>query len=88
MRELVCFSLSEAVPCICDKNNRHHKLSLRVDQLLERLFRSRDRHPSADEHAIDVEQQPEAWLRLREKKNKKGPSAKVWKSENGDFDMP
>lgn len=42
VRKLVCFCLSEAVPCICDKNNWHHKLSLRVNQLLERLFCGRD----------------------------------------------
>lgn len=56
VRELVCFSVSLAVPCVCDKNNRHHKLSLRVHQLLEGPFRRRDWHPSSDEHPIDVEQ--------------------------------
>ena len=65
MRELVCFRLPEAVPCICDKNNWHHKLSLRVNQLLEGLLRSRDWHPPAHQHAINIEQQPEARLWLQ-----------------------
>lgn len=68
VRELVCFSLPEAIPCVRDKNNRHRKLSLRVDQLLKRLFRGGDRHPSSHEHAINVEQQPKARLRLQEGK--------------------
>lgn len=62
VRELVCFCLSEAVPCIRDKNDWHHKSSLIVDQLLNRLFCSRDWHPSPDKHTIDVEQQPKARL--------------------------
>lgn len=64
--ELVRFCLPEAVPCVCDKNNWHHEPSLRVHQLLESLLRCRDRHPPADEHSINVEQQPEARLWLQE----------------------
>lgn len=75
MRELVRFSLPEAIPCVRDKNNRHRKLSLRVDQLLERPFRGGDRHPSSHEHAIDVEQQPEARLRLQEGKDERAGSS-------------
>lgn len=63
--ELVGFCLSEAVPCICDKNHRHHELSPRVDQLLECLPSGRDQQPSAHQDAIDVKEQPETWLRLR-----------------------
>ncbi len=76
--ELVRFCLAKAVPCICDKNNWHQKLSLRVDQLLERLFCSRDWHPSPDKHAINVKQQPEAWLWLQERGTNTGLSAKLW----------
>lgn len=72
VRELVCFCLPEAIPRVCDKNNWHHKLSLRVDQLLKRLSRGRDWHPSPDEHAINVEQQPEARLRLQEGRTNTG----------------
>lgn len=64
VRELVCLRLAKAVPCICDENNRHHKLSLSVDQLPERLCRGGDRHPATHEHAIDVEEESETWLRL------------------------
>lgn len=67
VRQLVRLRLPEAIPCVCDKNNRHQKLSLRVDQLLKWLFCGGDWHPATDEHAIDVEQQPEAWLRLWDK---------------------
>lgn len=69
VRELVSFSLSEAVPCVCDKNYWHHKLSLRVDQLLKRLLGRRDWHPSPNKHAIDVKQQAKPWLWLQKDKN-------------------
>lgn len=71
VRELVCFSLSEAIPRICDKNKWHHKLSLRVHQLLKCLFCCRDWHPSPDKYAINVKQQPKAWLWLQQGMNKK-----------------
>lgn len=66
VRELIGFRLSEAVSCIGDKNYRHHELSLRVNQLLECLPSGRDRQPSPHQHAIDVKEQPETWLRLQE----------------------
>lgn len=66
VRELIGFCLSEAVSCIGDKNYRHHELSLRVNQLVERLPGGRDRQPAPHQHAIDVKEQPEARLRLRE----------------------
>lgn len=65
VRELVRFCLSEAIPCICDKNDWHHKLSLRVDQLLKCFCCRRDWHPPSDKHAINVEQQPKPWLWLQ-----------------------
>lgn len=65
MGELVGFRLPETVPCICDKNYGHHELSLRVHQLLESLFSSGDGQPPPHQHAIDVEEQPESWLRLQ-----------------------
>ena len=70
MGELVGFCLSKAVPRICDKNYRHHELALRVHQLLERLFGSRDRQASPHQHAVDVEEQPEAWLRLQKERER------------------
>lgn len=70
VRELVCFCLSEAVPCVCDKNNWHHKLSLRVDQLLKCLFCCRDWHPPTYKDAIYVEQQSKIWLRLLDEREK------------------
>lgn len=66
MRELIGFCLSEAVSSVGDKNYRHHELSLRVDQLLESLSGGGDRQPSPHQHAIDVKEQPETWLRLQE----------------------
>ena len=61
---LVGLFLSEAIPCIGDKNNRYNELSLRVDQLLECLFCSGNWHPAPDEHAIDVKEETEARLWL------------------------
>lgn len=64
------FCLSKAVPCICDKNYGHHELSLRVYQLLEGLFCGGDRLPSPQQHAVDVEEQPEAWLGLQKERER------------------
>ena len=64
---LVSLFLSEAIPCIGDKNNWYNKLTLRVDQLLECLFCCRDWHPASNQHAIDVKEKPKArlWLSMR-----------------------
>lgn len=71
MGELIGFCLSKAVPRICDKNYRHHELSLRVHQLLEGLFSRGDRQPSPHQHAVDVEEEPEARLGLQDEGKKK-----------------
>lgn len=66
--QLVRLRLTEAVPCVCHKHNRHRELSLRIHQLLEGPLGRGDRQPSPDEHAINVEQQAKAWLWLQERR--------------------
>lgn len=82
VRELVCFRLAKAIPCICDENNWHHELSLSVDQLPERLLRGGDRHPATHQHAIDVEEESETWLRLwvgRDEQVRRAKTRRAWR---------
>ena len=62
VRELVCFCLSEAVSCVCDKHDWYPKLTLIVDQLLKSLLCGGDGHLPPHEDPVDVEQQAKAGL--------------------------
>lgn len=61
VRQLVGFFLSQAVPCIGDKDHGHQELPLRIDQLLKGCSGSRNGGLPSHQHPINVKEKSKGW---------------------------